>query len=42
MVNAFNSAVAAQVDGIAISLVDLQAFNAPVEAALAKGIPVVA
>src|SRR5437773_2356453 len=30
------------VDRIAISLVDLHAFNAPVEAALAKGIPVVA
>jgi simple sugar transport system substrate-binding protein len=42
MVNAFNSAVAAQVDGIAISLVDLHAFNAPVASALAKGIPVVA
>jgi simple sugar transport system substrate-binding protein len=42
MVNAFNSAVTAGVDGIAISLVDLHAFNAPVEQALAKGIPVVA
>jgi len=42
MVNAFNSAVSAGVDGIAISLVDLQAFNAPVESALSKGIPVVA
>jgi simple sugar transport system substrate-binding protein len=42
MVNAFNSAVSAGVDGIAISLVDLHAFNAPVESALGKGIPVVA
>jgi len=42
MVNAFNSAVAAGVDGIAISLVDLHAFNAPVQAALSKGIPVLA
>jgi simple sugar transport system substrate-binding protein len=42
MVNAFNSAVTAGVDGIAISLVDLHAFNAPVESALSKGIPVVA
>jgi len=42
MVNAFNSAVTAKADGIAISLVDLHAFNKPVEDALAKGIPVVA
>ena len=42
MVNAFNSAITAGVDGIAVSLVDLQAFNAPVEKALAAGIPVVA
>jgi simple sugar transport system substrate-binding protein len=42
MVNAFNSAVAAQVDGIGIPLVDLHAFNAPVEQALGKSIPVVA
>jgi simple sugar transport system substrate-binding protein len=42
MVNAFNSAIAAKADGIAVSLIDLHAFNAPVEKALAAGIPVVA
>jgi simple sugar transport system substrate-binding protein len=41
MVNAFNSAITAQADGIAIALVDLQAFNSPTNAALGKGIPVV-
>ncbi len=42
MVNAFNSAITAGVDGIAVSLVDLQAFNGPVQKALDAGIPVVA
>jgi simple sugar transport system substrate-binding protein len=42
MVNAFNSAIASKADGIAVSLIDLHAFNAPVEKALAAGIPVVA
>jgi simple sugar transport system substrate-binding protein len=42
MVNAFNSARSAGVDGIAISLVDETAFNAPVKSALAAGLPVVA
>jgi len=42
MVNALNSAVTAKADGIAVSLIDLHAFNAPVEKALAAGIPVVA
>ncbi|HEY4894802.1 MAG TPA: sugar ABC transporter substrate-binding protein [Solirubrobacteraceae bacterium] len=42
MVNAVNSAVSAGVDGIAVSLVDETAFNAPVAAALAAKIPVVA
>jgi simple sugar transport system substrate-binding protein len=42
MVNAFNSAIASKADGIAVSLVDLHAFNAPVEKALKAGIPVVA
>jgi simple sugar transport system substrate-binding protein len=42
MVNAFNSARSAGVDGIAISLVDETAFNAPVRSALAAGVPVVA
>jgi simple sugar transport system substrate-binding protein len=41
MVNALNTAVSAKADGIAVSLVDLSAFNAPVEKALAAGIPVV-
>jgi simple sugar transport system substrate-binding protein len=42
MVNALNSAVTAKADGIAVSLIDLHAFNAPVEAAIKAGIPVVA
>ena len=42
MVNALNSAVAASVNGIAISLVDPTAFNAPVAKALSGGVPVVA
>jgi simple sugar transport system substrate-binding protein len=42
MVNALNTAVTSGADGIAISLIDLHAFNAPVEAALKAGIPVVA
>jgi simple sugar transport system substrate-binding protein len=41
MVNAINSAVTAQADGIAVSLVDLKAFNEPVQKALDAGIPVV-
>ena len=42
MVNALNSAVSAGVDGIAVALIDLKAFNSPVAAALAAKIPVVA
>src|SRR5271155_5969764 len=42
MVDALNTAVTSGADGIGISLIDLHAFNAPVEAALAAGIPVVA
>jgi simple sugar transport system substrate-binding protein len=42
MVSALNTAVTGGADGIAISLIDLHAFNAPVEAALKAGIPVVA
>ncbi|MBV8998686.1 MAG: sugar ABC transporter substrate-binding protein [Solirubrobacterales bacterium] len=42
MVSAFNSAVSAGVDGIAISLVSLTAFNQPVQKALSGGIPVLA
>jgi simple sugar transport system substrate-binding protein len=41
MVNAFNSAISAKVDGIAVSLVDPKAFNGPVQKALDAGIPVV-
>jgi simple sugar transport system substrate-binding protein len=42
MVNAVNTAITGGVDGIAVALIDLHAFNAPVEAALKAGIPVVA
>jgi len=42
MVNALNTAVSAGVNGIGVSLVDLHAFNAPVQSALNAGIPVVA
>jgi simple sugar transport system substrate-binding protein len=42
MVNALNTAVTAGASGIGVSLTDLHAFNAPVEKALAAGIPVVA
>ena len=41
MVNAFNSAISSKVDGIAVSLVDLKAFNDPVQRALEADIPVV-
>jgi simple sugar transport system substrate-binding protein len=42
MVDALNTAVASKANGIAVALIDLHAFNAPVEAALKAGIPVVA
>jgi simple sugar transport system substrate-binding protein len=42
MINALNTAVTGGADGVAISLIDLHAFNAPVEAAIKAGIPVVA
>jgi simple sugar transport system substrate-binding protein len=42
MVNAMNSAITSGASGIAVSLIDLHAFNAPTEAALKAGIPVVA
>ena len=42
MVNAVNTAITGGADGIAVALIDLHAFNAPVEAALKAGIPVVA
>jgi simple sugar transport system substrate-binding protein len=41
MVNALNTAVSANADGIAVCLVDETAFNDPVEKALKAGIPVV-
>src|SRR6202047_1489340 len=41
MVNALNTAVSANADGIAVCLVDQTAFNDPVEKALKAGIPVV-
>jgi simple sugar transport system substrate-binding protein len=42
MVNAINTAITGGANGIAVALIDLHAFNAPVEAALKAGIPVVA
>jgi simple sugar transport system substrate-binding protein len=41
MVNAFNTAVTGGADGIAVALVDLKAFNQPVDSALKAKIPVV-
>jgi simple sugar transport system substrate-binding protein len=41
MVDAVNTAVTSGADGIAVALIDLHAFNAPVEAAIKAGIPVV-
>ena len=40
MVNAMNSAISSGVDGIAVCLVDLKAFNNPTQQALDKKIPV--
>ncbi len=42
MVNAFNTAVAGKADAIAVSLVDLHAFNDPVKRAMDAGVPVFA
>jgi simple sugar transport system substrate-binding protein len=42
MINAFNAAVSAKSDGIAVCVVDKSAFEAPIKRALAKGIPVLA
>jgi simple sugar transport system substrate-binding protein len=42
MINAVNTAISSGADGIAVSLIDLHAFNGPVESALKAGIPVVA
>jgi simple sugar transport system substrate-binding protein len=41
MVNAFEAAIAAKADGIAVSLIDLSAFNALTDQAIAAGIPVI-
>ena len=40
MVDAMNTAISEKVDGIAVSLVDLHAFNEPTKRALEAGIPV--
>jgi simple sugar transport system substrate-binding protein len=42
MVTAINAAIASGTKGIATTLIDPTAFNAPVDSALSKGIPVVA
>ena len=41
MVKAMRQAIASKVDGIAVSIIDPQAFNGPTALALARGIPVV-
>ena len=41
MVNAMNTAISAKADGIALAVTDKDAFNEPVNKALAAGIPVV-
>jgi simple sugar transport system substrate-binding protein len=41
MVNAFNTAITGNADGIAIAITDQKAFNEPTDKALAAGIPVV-
>jgi simple sugar transport system substrate-binding protein len=41
MVNAMNTAIAGNADGIAIAITDQKAFNGPTEKALEAGIPVV-
>lgn len=42
MVDAMNTAVAGNADGIAVSIVDPKAFNDPIQQALDQGIPVIA
>ena len=42
MVSAMNTAIAAKANGIGVALIDNTAFNAPVDTALAHGIPVIA
>ena len=41
MINAFNAAISAKAAGIAVSVIDKRAFEAPIKRALARGIPVV-
>jgi simple sugar transport system substrate-binding protein len=41
MVNAMDAAIGAGADGIGVAIVDLEAFNAPTDKALAAGIPVI-
>lgn len=40
MVNAMEAAITSNADGIAVALVDLEAFNGPTDSALSGGIPV--
>ena len=42
MINAFNAAISAKADGIAVCVVDKGAFEAPIKRAQSRGIPVVA
>jgi simple sugar transport system substrate-binding protein len=42
MVDALDTAVSGNADGIALSIIDAQAFNDPIQQALDKGIPVIA
>jgi simple sugar transport system substrate-binding protein len=42
MVDAMNSAISGNADGIAVSVVDPEAFNDPIQNALDQGIPVIA
>ena len=42
MVSAMDSAISGNADGIAVSIVDPQAFNEPIQNALDQGIPVIA
>src|SRR5579872_2240787 len=42
MVAAFNAGLAAKADGIGVCLIDNTAFNAPVDNALSRGVPVIA
>lgn len=42
MTRAIQTAIAGNADGIAVAIIDAQAFNSPVANAVAKGIPVVA